>query len=77
MSLIDPDEKIVPNRLRPKDAATLILVKREPGGAARVLMGKRHENMAFQPNKFVFPGGRIDPGDEQLFRAHIRGGDFP
>src|SRR5215472_15516950 len=65
MTLTDPDEKIVPNRLRPKDAATLILVKRE-GGIARVLMGKRHANMAFQPNKFVFPGGRIDPGDQRI-----------
>jgi 8-oxo-dGTP pyrophosphatase MutT (NUDIX family) len=61
----DPDEKIVPNKLRPKDAATLILVKREVGGS-RVLMGKRHANMVFQPNKYVFPGGRIDPGDQRI-----------
>jgi 8-oxo-dGTP pyrophosphatase MutT (NUDIX family) len=65
MSLSDPDEKIVQNKLRPKDAATLILVKREPAGA-RVLMGKRHANMVFQPNKYVFPGGRIDPGDQRI-----------
>jgi len=65
MSLSDPDEKIVQNRLRPKDAATLILVRRE-SGPPRVLMGKRHANMVFQPNKFVFPGGRIDPGDQRI-----------
>ena len=65
MSLSDPDEKIVPNRLKPKDAATLILVKREHS-AARVLMGRRHANMVFQPNKYVFPGGRIDPGDQRI-----------
>lgn len=75
MSLSDPDEKIVINRLRPKDAATLILVKRD-GTQARVLMGKRHANMAFQPNKFVFPGGRIDPGDQRIsvttdLRPHV------
>jgi 8-oxo-dGTP pyrophosphatase MutT (NUDIX family) len=66
MALIDSDEKIVPNRLRPKDAATLILVKRETNADPRVLMGKRHANMAFQPNKYVFPGGRIDPGDQRI-----------
>jgi 8-oxo-dGTP pyrophosphatase MutT (NUDIX family) len=63
--MIDPDEKIVLNALRPKDAATLILVRRE-AGQPRVLMGKRHANMVFQPNKYVFPGGRMDPGDQRL-----------
>jgi len=66
MSLSDPDEQIVCSRLRPKDAATLILVRREAGAAPRVLMGKRHANMVFQPNKFVFQGGRIDPGDQRI-----------
>jgi 8-oxo-dGTP pyrophosphatase MutT (NUDIX family) len=63
MAVTDSDnEKIVPEVLRPKDAATLILVKRE-GGAVRVLMGQRHSGMAFMANKFVFPGGRMDPAD--------------
>jgi len=34
--------------------------------AIRVLMGQRHAKMAFQPNKFVFPGGRIDPCDQRI-----------
>ncbi len=58
-------EKIVEKVLRPKDAATLVLVKRE-GGVARVLMGQRHGNMAFMANKYVFPGGRLDPGDMRI-----------
>jgi len=63
MAVTDSDnEKIVPEVLRPKDAATLILVKRE-GGEVRVLMGQRHAGMAFMANKFVFPGGRMDPAD--------------
>jgi 8-oxo-dGTP pyrophosphatase MutT (NUDIX family) len=49
--------------LRPRDAATLIIVRRDPPGAPRVLMGKRHGDHAFMPNKFVFPGGRVDPAD--------------
>jgi 8-oxo-dGTP pyrophosphatase MutT (NUDIX family) len=64
--MIDPDEKIVPNTLRPKDAATLVLVRREVRGDPRILMGKRHAQMVFQPNKYVFPGGRLDPGDQRL-----------
>jgi 8-oxo-dGTP pyrophosphatase MutT (NUDIX family) len=51
--------------LRPKDAATLIIVRRDKDGP-RVLMGQRHSRMAFQPNKYVFPGGRLDPGDVRL-----------
>jgi 8-oxo-dGTP pyrophosphatase MutT (NUDIX family) len=58
-------EKVVAEVLRPKDAATLVLVKRD-GDAARVLMGQRHGNMAFMANKYVFPGGRIDPGDMRI-----------
>jgi 8-oxo-dGTP pyrophosphatase MutT (NUDIX family) len=66
MAVFDSDnEKLVAQVLRPKDAATLVLVKRE-GGAARVLMGQRHGNMAFMANKYVFPGGRLDPGDMRI-----------
>ncbi|MEE9388849.1 MAG: NUDIX hydrolase [Paracoccaceae bacterium] len=48
-----------------KDAATIILV-RDPASAPRVLMGQRGERAAFMPNKFVFPGGAIDPGDAAI-----------
>jgi 8-oxo-dGTP pyrophosphatase MutT (NUDIX family) len=68
----DKDEVVVKNRLRPKDAATLVLVRREKDGP-RVLMGQRHGNMAFMANKFVFPGGRVDPGDQRI----LIGGDLP
>ena len=64
--LFDADEKIVAGpALRPKDAATLIIIRRDKDGL-RVLMGQRHAKMAFQPNKFVFPGGRIDPCDQRI-----------
>ncbi|MEQ1697139.1 MAG: NUDIX hydrolase [Hyphomicrobiaceae bacterium] len=48
--------------LVPRDAATLVLVD-HAGVAPRVLMGRRHPDMAFMANKFVFPGGRVDDGD--------------
>ncbi|MBI1400400.1 NUDIX domain-containing protein [Hyphomonas sp.] len=47
---------------RPRDAATLILVRRD-GAQPRVLMGKRAGGSAFMPDKYVFPGGRVDPHD--------------
>jgi 8-oxo-dGTP pyrophosphatase MutT (NUDIX family) len=51
--------------IRPSDAATLIIVRRDEGGA-RVLMGKRHAGSAFMANKYVFPGGRVDVADCRL-----------
>lgn len=47
---------------RPRDAATLIIVRRD-GAETRVLMGKRHGGHVFMPNKHVFPGGRLDAAD--------------
>ncbi len=52
-------------RLRPRDAATLILVERKDENA-KVLMGKRHESHKFMPGKFVFPGGRVEPADRRM-----------
>jgi len=48
--------------LRPKDSATLILVRWDRG-APRILMGQRAGGHAFMPNKFVFPGGRLEAAD--------------
>jgi 8-oxo-dGTP pyrophosphatase MutT (NUDIX family) len=76
MATFDSDnEQIVGGVLRPKDAATLVIVKRDTG-APRVLMGQRHGNMAFMANKYVFPGGRIDPADMRIpvtsqLRPHV------
>lgn len=51
--------------LRPRDAATLILLDRV-GEDVKVLMGRRHQRHAFMPGKFVFPGGRTDPADSRI-----------
>lgn len=50
----------------PIPAATLILVRDRPAGPAELLMVERAASMAFAPGMMVFPGGRIDPGDEAL-----------
>ncbi|MBX6424786.1 MAG: NUDIX domain-containing protein [Variibacter sp.] len=51
--------------LRPRDAATLIVIDRS-GPAPRVLMGRRHAAHAFMPGKYVFPGGRVEPYDGRM-----------
>jgi 8-oxo-dGTP pyrophosphatase MutT (NUDIX family) len=48
--------------LRPRDAATLVLLRRA-GGAWDVLMGRRHRRQAFMPEVYVFPGGVVERGD--------------
>lgn len=50
---------------RPKDAATLILVDRS-AATPKVLVGRRHDKVVFQPGKFVFPGGRVDKADNRV-----------
>ncbi|MER8595212.1 NUDIX hydrolase [Mesorhizobium sp. M1182] len=54
--------------IRPRDAATLILLDRK-GDEFLVLMGRRHAGHAFMPGKFVFPGGRTDPADSRISTA--------
>ena len=51
--------------LRPKDSATLILVRRD-SATPRILMGQRSGGHAFMPNKYVFPGGRLDAADTRV-----------
>ena len=52
--------------IRPKDAATLLILDRDAKGAVRLLMGRRHMRHTFMPGKFVFPGGRVDPADSRI-----------
>jgi 8-oxo-dGTP pyrophosphatase MutT (NUDIX family) len=54
--------------VRPRHAATLILVRRD-AAEPRVLMGRRHGRHDFMPDKWVFPGGRIDPSDYRATSA--------
>jgi 8-oxo-dGTP pyrophosphatase MutT (NUDIX family) len=46
----------------PRDAATLILYRVTADGP-RILMGCRSAGHDFMPNKYVFPGGRVDDDD--------------
>ena len=48
-----------------KNAATVILLRGSQKNP-EVLMGQRGKNASFMPNKFVFPGGALDPGDSEI-----------
>ena len=55
---------VPPAEPRILDAATVILLRRDP--APSVLMGQRGAKAVFMPSKFVFPGGRVDRTDGPL-----------
>ena len=57
--------QIMSQSLRPKDAATLVLIRRS-GEQPEVLLGQRHGAHVFMPNRYVFPGGSVDPSDNRV-----------
>ena len=48
-----------------RDASTVIVL-RDRNTAPRILMGQRGASAVFMPNKFVFPGGAVDPEDRDV-----------
>ncbi len=56
--------------IRPIDAATLIILDTS-STTPKFLMGQRNANLAFMPNKFVFPGGSIESQDRFVSVAGI------
>jgi len=49
-------------RVKPKDAASLLLVRRA-GERVEVLLGQRANRHRFLPDVYAFPGGRVDATD--------------
>jgi len=52
-----------------RDAATVLVVRRDAPGGPSVLMGMRGAGAAFMPSKYVFPGGALDRGDAAIALA--------
>ncbi|PLW83857.1 NUDIX hydrolase [Kineobactrum sediminis] len=52
--------------LRPRDAATLIIIR----DGRELLLGSRSSAHRFLPHHYVFPGGRVDPGDARVACPH-------
>lgn len=46
-------------------AATLVLMRDRSDAPPEILMTERHAEMAFAAGALVFPGGRVDPEDEE------------
>lgn len=51
--------------IRPRDASSLIIYRPNAVGFD-VLMGRRHKDHVFMPNRLVFPGGAIDAEDRRV-----------
>ncbi len=58
----------------PRPACTIILCCPDPAGGFSVFMVQRHGKSGFLPNAWVFPGGRVDPGDHLAGHERIVGG---
>jgi len=67
-TLIEDESYFKLPNLRPRDAATLILIDHS-GPAPKVLLGKRHHGHKFLPGKFVFPGGGVESVDKRMRTA--------
>ena len=46
-----------------RDAATVLLIRRDGENGPSILMGQRGAGAVFMPNKYVFPGGALDGAD--------------
>jgi len=53
-----------------RPAATVVLW-RDGADGPQVLMGQRGAGAAFMPSKYVFPGGAVDPSDDQVALAAL------
>jgi 8-oxo-dGTP pyrophosphatase MutT (NUDIX family) len=65
-----------PAIVRPRDAASLILLRGE-GDDLELLAGRRPGHVKFMPGVWVFPGGVIEPEDSKPWRVEAGGGHLP
>lgn len=65
MDASTPSAAKLPQKQSIIDASTLILIDRT-GPVPKVLLGRRHQGHSFMPDKFVFPGGRIETVDRLM-----------
>lgn len=56
------------NQAEIRDAACVIVIDHEKPEPA-LLMGRRHANQVFLPDKWVFPGGRVDEADRTFAQS--------
>jgi 8-oxo-dGTP pyrophosphatase MutT (NUDIX family) len=68
--------RIKPVIVRPRDAASLILLRGE-GRDLELLAGRRPGHVKFMPGVYVFPGGAIDREDNRRWRVETGGEHLP
>lgn len=61
-----PSSPAKTRRLRPRPAASLVIIDRTSPASPRLLMGRRSSTQVFLPNTYVFPGGRVEPADGRI-----------
>lgn len=50
----------------PRRAASVVVVRDSPGGGVEVLLLRRAAKATFAPDRYVFPGGSVDPADQDV-----------
>src|SRR5262249_32706139 len=65
-----------PTIVRPRDAASLILLRGE-GRNLELLAGRRPGHPKFMPGVWVFPGGAVDRGDNKPWRVEAAAEHLP
>lgn len=68
--------RVRPAIVRPRDAASLIVLRGE-GRDLELLAGRRPGHVKFMPGVWVFPGGAIDPEDRNPWRVESGAGRLP
>jgi len=76
MNDVSEDVRARPAIVRPRDAASLILLRGE-GRDLELLAGRRPGHVKFMPGVYVFPGGAIDPEDRRPWRVEAGGEHLP
>jgi 8-oxo-dGTP pyrophosphatase MutT (NUDIX family) len=65
--MADERAELSPAEVPIRDAACVLIADLK-GSEPRLLMGRRHADQVFLPNKWVFPGGRVEDEDRTLAR---------
>ena len=76
MNDVSQQVRAKPPIVRPRDSASLILLRGE-GSDLELLAGRRPGHVKFMPGVWVFPGGAIDPEDKKPWRVETGGAHLP
>jgi 8-oxo-dGTP pyrophosphatase MutT (NUDIX family) len=76
MNDVSEHARAKPEIVRPRDSASLILLRGE-GRDLELLAGRRPGHVKFMPGVWVFPGGAIDPEDRRKWVVETGGEHLP